>query len=90
MAAMDEQETTITLGRTDNVARIYTSDSRYLNRFRNHPLATEIEGGDDWANFTVPANKVNLAKIFKAARKPLTEEQRRAAAERLAKIRGAK
>lgn len=87
MAAMDEQETTITISRTDPVARIYTSDARHLWRLREHPLATEVDGGDDWGNFTVPADRVNPLKIFKANRKPMTDAQKAAAAERLAKFR---
>lgn len=87
MATLDEQETTITFGRNEPVARIYTSDFRHLRKLRDDDRATEVRGGEDWAEFTVPMEQVNPLKFFKAARKPMTDEQRAAAAERLAKIR---
>lgn len=87
MATLDEQETTITFGRTEPVARIYTSDARHLWRLREDDRATETDGGEDWAIFTVPTSQVNPLKFFKTKRAPMSDEQRQKNAERLAKYR---
>lgn len=87
MATLDEQETTITFGRSEPVARIYTSDSRHLRKLRADDRATEVRGGEDWAEFTVPMDQVNPLKFFKTQRKPMTDEQRAVAAERMRRLR---
>lgn len=87
MATLDEQETTIAFGRTEPVARIYTSDLRHLRKLRADDRATEVRGGEDWAEFTVPTDQVSPLKFFKTQRRPMTEEQRKVAAERLAQAR---
>lgn len=83
MASLEEQETTITFGRTEDVARVYTSDSRHLWRLREDDRATETDGGEDWATFTVPTSQVSPLKFFKSKRAPMSDEQRKAAGERL-------
>lgn len=90
MATLDEQETTITFGRTEPVAHIYTSDARHLWRLREDDRATETDGGEDWGNFTVPMDRVSPLKFFKAKRAPMSDEQRQAASDRLRALHAAK
>lgn len=89
-STMDEQETTVTWIRSDPKVRVYTSNPVDLRKFRKDSRATEIRGEDDWAEFTIPRTDFDPAKGFKSKRKPLTEVQREAAADRLKKAREAK
>lgn len=89
MATLEEQETTVTFGRREEYAYIYTSDARHLWRLREDPRAEEINGVEDWANFRVPMAKVNPLKFFKTVR-VMTDEQKQAAAARLAEARARK
>lgn len=90
MTAREEQETTITAGRTDDVVRIHTSDMRHLLRLRKlastKDFVTEVRGGTDWAEFEV---KVEFFHVFSAirAKKQLSEAAAAAAGARLAAAR---
>lgn len=86
MAAMIEQETTVTQARNDETL-IYTSNPVHLRALRKDERATETAGGDDWGQFTIPAGAFNPLKGFKRAKRILTDEQRAASALRLANAR---
>ena len=92
----DEQETTINFSRTDKEAEVYTSDNTVLTKIKNMFNSDDCEWKlkdvvkDQERNvvgvfFIVPKKLVSLrAKTVKSS---LTDEQRRAAAERLKNAR---
>lgn len=93
----DEQETTINYGRTDKEAEVYTSDNTVLTKIKNmfssddcewklkDVVVKDQEGNIVGVFFSVPKKLISLrAKTVKSS---LTDEQRRAAAERLKKAR---
>lgn len=82
MATLDEQETTVTYTRADNVVRIYTAVPRHIRALRGNDRATETRSGDDWAEFTVPATEFDPVKGFKR-RVTMSDEQRQAASDRM-------
>lgn len=86
----DEQETTISFMRDDDVVNIYTSNRVHLDRLRkldsNRDYVNEIRGGSTWGEFLVSADSFKLFSAIRAKR-TLTPEQRKAAAERLAVAR---
>lgn len=84
---IDEMETTVTFVRSDNVVRIYSSNPKHLNRLRADERATITKDYGDSAEFTIPADQFDPLKGFKRKSRPLTEEQRQALADRLAKVR---
>lgn len=89
-----ERETTVTVTDADTDVRIWTARRKDITRLRKHNGATEIRSGFDgtteWAEFTIPADKWNPATGIKRQGRKLTPEQRKAAAERLAKARVAR
>lgn len=92
----DEQETTINYGRTDKEAELYTSDNTVLTKIKNmfdnndcewklKDVVKDQKGNVVGVFFVVPKKLISLrAKTVKSS---LTEEQKRAAAERLKKSR---
>lgn len=82
MAIMAEQETTVTQLRNQET-HIYTSNPVHLRRLRKDDRAREVAGGEDWGEFRVEPGKFDPTKGFKRAGKPMSDEQRAAAAERL-------
>lgn len=86
----DEQETTISWMRDDVRVNIYTSNRVHLERLRklasNRDYVEEVRGGTTWGEFHVSADSFKLFSAIRAKR-TLTEEQRSAAASRLAKAR---
>ena len=88
----DERETTVTASDGDETVRIWTAQRRYITKLRRHPKVTEVRTGfvdsSEWAEFTVPADQWNPASGVKRA-SSLTDEQKRASAERLARAREA-
>ena len=89
----DERETVITVTDADPVVRIWTAQRRHITRMRKHDSFTETatgyHGGTEWAEFTIPATDWNPATGAKRKRN-LTDEQRQALADRLAKSREAR
>jgi len=87
-----ERETTIASTDADETVRIWSAQRRHIGRMRRHPAFTEVgsgfHDGSEWAEFTIPADQWNPASGAKR-KSNLTDEQRAAAAERLAKARGA-
>ena len=92
----DEQETTINYGRNNEEAEVYTSDNTVLTKIKNIFSSDDCEwklknvvkdkkGNVVSVFFSVPKKLISLrAKTVKSS---LTDEQRRAAAERLKNAR---
>lgn len=87
-----ERETTVTSTDADAEVRIWTAQRRHIGRMRRHPAFTEVgsgfHDGSEWAEFTIPSDQWNPASGAKR-KSTLTDEQRRAAADRLASARQA-
>ena len=87
-----ERETTVNASDGDGVVRIWTAQRKHITRMRRHDSFTETatgyHGGTEWAEFTIPASDWNPASGAKRKRN-LTDEQRQALADRLAKAREA-
>ena len=94
-----ERETTIVMSDGDPLVRISTMQRTVITALRKKDAFTEVKSGffdkTEWADFTIPREKFNLAKAVKATVN-LTDEQReerrrrgKAAAEHLAKYRKA-
>ena len=92
----DEQETTINYGRNDEEAEVYTSDNTVLTKIKNIFSSDDCE----WKlKNVVKDKKGNVVSVFvsvpkklislraKTVKSSLTDEQRRAAAERLKNAR---
>lgn len=94
---IEEQETTITYGRRDNLAYVYCSDNTVLNKIQKllNTEGTEWkltriiknqEGNPTGYEFTVP-KKLIAMKAKKKAGRELTEEERQALRDRLRGIK---
>lgn len=90
MATMAEHETTVTAGREEAWVRIYTANPVHLRRLRKEKRAIEVAGGEDWGQFTIPSDQFDPLKGFKRASRPMTDEEKTAAAARLAAARANK
>ncbi len=81
-----ERETTVTTTDDDDTVRIWSAQRRHIGRMRRHPAFTEVASGlaegSEWAEFTIPADQWSPATGAKR-RSGLSDEQKRAAAERL-------
>lgn len=89
MASMEEQETIITQNRADDAVSIYTSNTHDIRYFKKTAAFTLVQewldaetGEVEAASFTLPAERANIRKIVKREN-TMTEEQKRAAADRL-------
>ena len=85
-----ERETTVNASDGDQLVRIWTAQRRHITRMRRNDSFTETatgyHGGTEWAEFTIPSADWNPASGAKRKRN-LTDEQRQALADRLAKAR---
>jgi hypothetical protein len=90
MTSMEEQETTVSWCRADDTVSIYTTNTVHLRHLRAEDRVVELAGGEDWGNFRVPASQFDPLRGFIRQRKPWTDEQKRAASERMAKAREAR
>lgn len=85
-----ERETTVTTTDADDTVRIWSAQRRHIGRMRRHPAFMEVAAGEHdgtaWAEFTIPADQWSPATGAKR-KSNLTDEQKRAAAERLAAAR---
>lgn len=86
----EERETTVTSTDADDIVRIWSAQRTYITRMRKNPSFTEVRSGHfgstEWAEFTIPSDQWNPASGAKR-RSTLTEEQKRASAERLRALR---
>ena len=87
MTSREEQETHVSAPKVGGVTYFYTTDPVHLRKLRKDPRVTERSGGEDWGNFAIPSDQYDPLKGFKRAPRRLTDEQRAAAADRLAAAR---
>ena len=82
-----ERETVVGASDGDELTRIITGQRTFIARLRKHPSYTLVrswrDGSTEWAEFTIPASEWNPATGAKRRGRPMTDEQRQAAAERL-------
>ena len=83
-----ERETVINISDGDDVVRIWSAQRAAIGKMRRNPLFTEVKSGEHdgsiWAEFTIPANKFSFGAKRQVV---MTEEQKAAAAARLAAAR---
>lgn len=88
-----ERETTINMSDGDDLVRIWTAQRPVINRIRKDSRYTVVESGNEdgteWLSATIPSSNFNPLTGAKR-RSHMTDEQKRAAAERLAKARANK
>lgn len=87
MSTRAEQETTVTGTRDDPMVYVWTANPVHLRRLRKDSRAIEVDGGDDWGRFTIPATSFDPLKGFRRKGRVLTEAERLAASARLAVAR---
>lgn len=106
MAAREEQETVITMGRVDDYMSIWTNNVVHVRALEKEdraqrvspPINTMIEKSAEdqisehvdagfGVEYRVKAADARILNVFGRKRKPMTEEQRKAAGERLRKGR---
>lgn len=82
MATTEEQETIITQNRSDDFVSVYTSNGFDLAYFDKRPEFVLVRewfdpdsGERDSAEFHIPRELVNIRKIVKAKRAPMTPAQ---------------
>ena len=85
-----ERETVVNVSDDAEVVRIWSAQRRHITRLRKNPSFTEVATGfygtTEWAEFTIPADSWSPASGAKR-KSNLTDEQRRAAGERLRAVR---
>ncbi|MGX9349190.1 hypothetical protein [Microbacterium sp. KNMS] len=92
MAARNEQETTVTLGRDDEYAYIWTNNPVHARKLDADKRVTRITAnGDEFGGqYQVLAADFDPLKGFRRRGRELTPEQKAEAAARLAQARAAK
>lgn len=89
MASLIEQETTVTQLRNGDT-NIWTANPVHLRALRKRVTenrATETRTWEDAAEFTIPNAEFDPLKGFRRKGKPMSDEQRQAASERLKNAR---
>lgn len=89
MASIDEQETTVSQPRA-GLIHIYSTVPAHLRRLRSEERAREISGGEDYGTFEVAESDYDALTGFRKRMRPMTDEQRKAAGERLKRAREAR
>ena len=90
MTARNEQETTVTAGRDDEWVHIWTNNPVHARRLDNDPRAELTIPGDEFGGqYRIRATDFDPLKGFRRKSKPMTEDQRAAAAARLNEARKA-
>jgi hypothetical protein len=94
MTARIEQETTVTAGRDDEFVLIWTNNPVHARRLEKDSRVVKVSGSSDpdeiGGQYKIPSDQFDALKGFKRASKPMSPEQRAAAAERLRSAREAK
>jgi hypothetical protein len=87
-----ERETIVGLNDGEDTATIYSAQRVIINRLRKHPAAELIEEGtfgtSAWARFTIPSTYVTFRQP--RVKRELTDEQRDAFRERMARSRASR
>lgn len=85
-----ERETIINMNDGEDIAYVYSAQRSVITRLKKNPAAVLVEEGihegSVWARFTLPANLISFRSV--RVSRVMTDEQRRATAERLARARG--
>jgi len=81
-----EQETTITVDLDERLVRIHTTVAKHIRAFDKDDAFTRVDGGDDWAKYTIPEAEWSPITGRKRHRE-LSDEQRKVLADRLARVR---
>lgn len=87
MTAREEQETTVTVGRDDSIVRIWSNHLPHVRKLRKDKRVTQVQGDDTEGFFEVASTDYDPLIGFRRKGRKLTDEQRAAAAERLANAR---
>lgn len=89
MTSKDEQETTVTVGRNDSYVSVWTNDPTVVTILQKRQSVVKLtdNSGDIGGHYRIPRAEFHPLKGFKRKSKPLTPEQREAAAARLAVAR---
>lgn len=87
MTARDEQETTVTAGRDESVVRIWSNNVPHVRKLRKNPRVTQTSGDEFEGFFEVDTTDYDPLIGFRRKGRAMTDEQRAAAAERLANAR---
>lgn len=87
MTARDEQETTVTAGRDEPVVRIWSNHVPHVRKLRKNPRVTQTSGDEFEGFFEIASEDYDPLIGFRRKGRTLTDEQRAAAAERLANAR---
>lgn len=90
MTARDEQETTVTAGRDENVVRIWSNHLPHVRKLRKNSRVVQVSGDDTEGFFEVASSDYDPLIGFRRKGKPMTDEQRAAAGARLAAAREGK
>jgi len=90
MTSMDEQETTVSAGRTDGNVQIYTTNSVHLKKLRARADVTEQAGDETYGFFLVPSAIFDPLTGFHRAPVARTPEESEKLKERMRKAREAK
>lgn len=90
MASMMEQETTVTVNRADEWVHIWTNIPKDARRLEKDSRVVKDSANPEGIGgfYRVPVDQFNVVGGLKRRVKPMTEEQRAAAAERLRSMRG--
>ena len=90
MTARNEQETTVSAGRDDEWVFVWTNNPVHARRLDADARAVLVTPGDDFGGqYKIRASDFDPRKGFRRKSKPMTDDQRAAAAARLAEARKA-
>lgn len=92
---LDEQETSVSYTRSDEVVYIYSANPKHLRKLRADDRVTETktateadtEKVGDWGMFEVPASMFDPLTGFKRKARQLSDEQKLALTKRLRNAR---
>ncbi len=87
MTARSEQETTVTSGRDEPFVYIWSNNLVHVRRLRKDARVAQIDGDDTGGHFKVPSGLFDPLKGFRRTRRPMTDAEREAAADRLSAAR---
>src|SRR5690606_15351014 len=86
-----ERETTISVSAGAEFVHVYTAQRKFINRLRKDDRVAIVAAGEDdgsrWTAGKLAANMGSPTSGLKRRSKPMTEEQRAAAVERLRRAR---
>jgi len=84
---LDEQETVVVWGRTDEVVRIYSTVPAHIRKIAGNQFTTVVKNDGESIEAVVPKEHFNPMRGFKPKKREMTPEQREAATRRLREAR---